>query len=137
LEERFGKEIPAMWYVRLGSSFLVLALSGLVLNVGRPAAAPAQEAVTVQGEILDMACYMAKGSRGASHKACAQMCVKRGVPIGVLTDAGELFLLLDDHNNPDPYEAAKKLAGERAEIAGKRFSKQGIASIVVDSAKGL
>lgn len=126
-----------MWRVRLGSSFLVLALSGLALNVGHPAAAPAQENVTVQGEVLDMACYMAKGSHGASHKACAQLCAKRGVPIGVLTDAGEVFLLLDDHNNPDPYEAAKKLAGERAEIAGKKFSKQGVASIVVDSAKGL
>jgi hypothetical protein len=115
----------------------LLVLLGLGLNLSRPTAAPAQEDVTVQGEIIDMACYMAKGSKGASHKACAQLCAKRGVPIGVLTDAGEVFLLLDDHNNPDPYEAAKKLAGDRAEIAGKKFNKQGVASIVVNSAKGL
>jgi hypothetical protein len=126
-----------MWCVRFERMFFALALCSLVLDAGRPAAAPAQEAVTVQGEIVDMACYMTKGSHGASHKACAQFCAKRGVPIGVLTDAGEVFLLLDDHNNPDPYDAAKKLAGERAEIAGKKFSKQGVASIVVDSAKGL
>ena len=115
----------------------VLVLVGFGLTLGRPTRAPAQEDITVQGEIVDMACYMAKGSRGASHKACAQLCAKRGVPIGVLTDAGEVFLLLDDHNNSDPYEAAKKLAGERAEIAGKKFNKQGVASIVVNSAKGL
>ena len=115
----------------------LLLLASLGLNLGRPVAVAAQEDVTVQGEIIDMACYMAKGSRGASHKACAQLCAKRGVPIGVLTDAGEVFLLLDDHNNPDPYEAAKKLAGDRAEIAGKKFNKQGVASIVVNSAKGL
>jgi len=83
-----------------------------------------------------MACYLSKGSRGASHKACAQLCAKRGVPIGVLTDGGELYLLLDDHNNPDPYDDAKKLAGERAEISGKRFNKQGVASIVVGAVKG-
>ena len=116
---------------------LAVVLVGLGLNLGRPTVAGAQDDVTVQGEIVDMACYMAKGSRGASHKACAQLCAKRGVPIGVLTDAGEVFLLLDDHNNPDPYEAAKKLAGERAEITGKKFAKQGVASIVVSSAKGL
>lgn len=101
------------------------------------ARAAAQDDVTVQGEIIDMACYMAKGSRGAAHKACAQMCAKKGVPIGVLTDGGEVYLLLDDHNNPDPYDSAKKLAGERAEVTGKKFSKQGVASIVVGGAKGL
>ncbi len=103
-----------------------------------PGGARAEEkTVTVQGEIVDMACYMAKGSRGASHKACAQLCAKRGVPIGVLTNSGELFLLLDDHNNPDPYDAAKKLAGEQAEVNGKEISKQGVASIVVGAVKGL
>lgn len=104
---------------------------------GWPAPTRAQEDVTVQGEIVDMACYMSKGSRGTAHKACAQLCAKKGVPIGVLTDAGEVFLLLDDHNNSDPYDAAKKLAGERAEVSGKKFSKQGVASIVVGAVKGL
>ena len=117
------------------SSLVVLtAIAGLLAWSPR---ASAQDDVTVQGEIIDMACYMAKGSKGAAHKTCAQMCAKKGVPIGVLTDAGDVYLLLDDHNNPDPYDAAKKLAGEHAEINGKKFSKQGVASIVVSGAKGL
>lgn len=111
------------------------ALAWVVAAVASPASVRAQEEVTVKGEVVDMACYMAKGSKGAAHKACAQLCAKRGVPIGVLTEEGELFLLLDDHNNPDPYEAAKKLAGDRAEIGGKKFIKQGVASIVVSNAK--
>lgn len=120
--------------VAIGS--VVFAL--LVGAYGWPVVGYAQDAdVTVQGEIVDLACYMAKGSRGSAHKSCAQMCAKKGVPIGVLTDGGELYLLLDDHNNPEPYETAKKLAGEHAEVSGKKFSKQGIASIVVGSAKGL
>ena len=114
----------------------LLAVALCILCMGMSAAAYAQEDVTVQGEILDMACYMAKGSKGAGHKACAQMCAKKGVPIGILTDAGEVYLLLDDHNNPDPYDDAKKLAGERAEITGKKYSKQGVASIVVGGVKG-
>ena len=114
--------------------FVVTAVAGVLPWSPR---ARAQDDVTVQGEIVDMACYMAKGSHGAAHKACAQMCAKRGVPIGVLTDAGEVYLLLDDHNNPDPYDSAKKLAGERAEVSGKKYSKQGVASIVVGGVKGL
>jgi hypothetical protein len=119
---------------RLTVSLLIVSVC--VLSLGLARAAHAQEEITVQGEILDMACYMAKGSKGAGHKACAQMCAKKGVPIGVLTDAGDVYLLLDDHNNPDPYDAAKKLAGERAEITGKKYNKQGVASIVVSGAKG-
>ncbi len=116
----------------------VVAIALLGLGLSLPSSTGAQEEnVTVQGEVVDMACYMAKGSRGTAHKACAQMCAKRGVPIGVLTDAGDLYLLLDDHNNPDPYEAAKKAAGERIEVAGKKISKQGVSSIVVGSVKSL
>jgi hypothetical protein len=116
-------------------SLVVLTAVAGVLMWSPPASA--QDEVTVQGEIIDMACYMAKGSKGAAHKACAQLCAKKGVPIGVLTDGGEVYLLLDDHNNPDPYDAAKKLAGEHAEISGRKFNKQGVASIVVSGAKGL
>ncbi len=126
-----------MWRVSAGALFVTFALSGVGFNAGFPAAARAQEDITVQGEIVDMACYMAKGSKGPAHKACAALCAKRGVPMGVLTDGGEVYLLLDDHNDPDPYEAAKKFAGERAEISGKKYNKQGVASIVVNSAKGL
>jgi hypothetical protein len=127
-----GVNMVKRWPAALGVS-----LSLTVLAIILPAPGQAQEDVSVQGEILDMACYMAKGSKGAAHKACAVMCAKKGVPIGVLTDAGEVYLLLDDHNNPDPYDAVKKLAGERAQIDGKKYDKQGVASIVVSNAKGL
>ena len=123
--------------MRQSVAVCLFVFTGVAAALAWSAPARAQDEVTVQGEIIDMACYMAKGSRGAAHKACAQMCAKKGVPIGVLTDAGEVYLLLDDHNNPDPYDGAKKLACERAEISGKKFSKQGVASIVVSGAKGL
>lgn len=112
-----------------------VGLWSLALVAARPAVA--QEQVTLQGEVVDMACYMAKGSRGAAHKSCAQMCAKKGVPLGLLTDGGELYLLVDDHDNAAAYDAVKKLAGERAEVSGRKFVKQGVASIVVGAAKGL
>jgi hypothetical protein len=113
--------------------FAVLLLP--LCAAARPATA--QEAITVQGEIIDMACYMAKGMKGPEHKSCALLCAKSGVPIGVLTDSGDIYLLLDDHDDSDPYDAAKKLAGSRAEITGHKFVKGGVASIVVSGAKGL
>jgi hypothetical protein len=111
------------------------AMTLVALLLGMPVAA--QEEISVQGEIVDLACYLAKGKKGPEHKACAQMCAKGGVPLGVLTESEELYLLIDDHSNPKPYEAAKKLAGTNAEISGKKWVRNGMASIVVDAATGL
>ena len=115
-----------------------IAAASLAVALAIPVApARAQEATTVQGEILDLTCYLSKGSKGDRHKTCAKMCAKKGLPIGVLTDDGKVFLLIEDHDDPDPYDAVKELADGRAEITGKRFSKDGIESIMVGSSKAL
>jgi len=130
---RFLKE---RFKVPVSARLAVVAVAILAVSLVRPNLARAQDDVTVSGEVVDMSCYLSKGSKGSQHKACAQLCAKKGVPIGILTDSGDLYLLIDDHNNPDPYDDAKKLAGERAEISGKKFNKQGVASIVVGAVKG-
>ena len=113
----------------------LFTLVGMVPAVMAPRV-PAQEAVTVKGEIVDLACYLSKGSKGKRHKTCAELCAKKGLPIGVLTDAGDVYLLIEDHDDPGPYDAAKGLAGEQAEVSGKKFTKGGVQSILVSGAKG-
>jgi hypothetical protein len=113
------------------SSFAVLT----ALILAAPSIGRAQEAVTMRGEIVDLACYMAKGSRGLGHKPCAVLCAKKGLPIGLLTDKGELFLLLGDDQNLDGYEAAKQLAGDQVELHGKKLNKEGMSALAVGSVK--
>jgi hypothetical protein len=116
----------------------VLAATGFAVAM-MVAAAPsrAQDQVPVQGEILDLTCYLSKGSKGERHKTCAKLCAKKGLPLGVLTDDGKVFLLIEDHDDSDPYNSVKDLAGGRAEITGKHYSKDGMESILVSGAKGL
>lgn len=99
--------------------------------------ARAQEDVQLEGEILDMTCYLHKGSVGRRHKACAEMCAEKGLPIGILTEGGEAFLLIEDHDNPEPYAEARKLAGKKAAITGKKFSRGGSTGVMVLGAKSL
>jgi len=98
--------------------------------------ASAQDQITVKGEIVDLACYLSKGSKGTRHKACAELCAKKGMPIGVLNESGDVYLLIEDHDDPGPYDAAKGLAGEQAEVTGKKFTKGGVQSILVSGVKG-
>jgi hypothetical protein len=122
------------------SAFIAASLSLIVFSAFSPVSsrpAAAQEEIKVSGEILDMSCYLSKGSKGARHKTCAKMCAEKGLPIGVITESGDVYLLLEDHDNPDPYDALKKLAGGNAEVGGKKFTRSGMQSILVQEAKGL
>jgi len=85
-----------------------------------------------KGEIVDMACYVAEGEKGASHKKCAALCVKRGMPIGILASDGKLTLLLADHDKEAPYEMLKDLAAETVTVRGTKIVKGGITAIVVE-----
>jgi hypothetical protein len=119
----------------LGGRLVLSALLGLVVAGPFARPASAQEEIQVKGEVVDLACYLPKGSKGPQHRSCAQLCAKKGMPIGVLTESGDLFLLIEDHDDPDPYQDAKKLAGKNAEIAGKRFERDGMSSILVTGVK--
>ena len=90
---------------------------------------------TWAGEVVDMGCYIEKGLKGSGHAACAKSCIKKGMPMGMLTKDGTLLLLTPNHNNEAPYEALKDLAGENAEVSGTLSEKDGIKMIVVFSSK--
>ena len=73
----------------------------------------------MSGEIVDLSCYLSKGSKGKRHKTCAEMCAKKGLPIGVITEAGDVYLLIEDHDNPDPYDARRGSPAARPRSAAR------------------
>ena len=112
---------------------LVLLSLTAVLLVAAVAMAGDEESWT--GEIVDLACYVAQGARGADHAGCAKACVKAGQPMGLLTDDGTLVLLAADHKDGEPFEALKEMAGEKAEVAGTLSEKDGMKVVTVSGAK--
>lgn len=96
---------------------------------GKASAAPS---ATVSGELVDMACYLDDGSKGAKHAKCAGMCVQNGAPLGLLTADGKLYLVVANHANEKPYGEAKALAGGGAKLTGRLVNKGGVAALIVD-----
>lgn len=113
-----------------GTGMLTLAIG---LAVG--AAAGELPPKTVEGEVLDLACYMAHEGAGAKHAKCAKQCLVGGSPMGLLTAHGEVLLLVDDHSNKKAYQDAKELAGDKARVTGRMAKRGGLAAIVVDKAE--
>ncbi|CUS98308.1 hypothetical protein JGI23_00457 [Candidatus Chrysopegis kryptomonas] len=89
--------------------------------------------VTLKGEVLDLACYVAGEKKGAEHKRCAVMCIKGGEPIGILTDDGKVYLVVEDHAKPEPYEKLKEFAAERVTITGAFYQRGGLPGVVIES----
>ncbi len=99
------------------------------------AAAEKEADVSIQGEIVDMGCYLGHGARGAEHQSCALKCVRGGMPMGLLTDDGTLYLLTMSHTDADPFNAAKELAAETVVVTGPKSERNGIQSIEVEAVK--
>jgi hypothetical protein len=55
--------------------------------------------VTVVGEIVDYSCYLQLGKHGTKHRDCGQKCLKNGMPIGLLTKDGKLYLLMEEEHD--------------------------------------
>jgi|SRR5690554_3199689 len=91
------------------------------------------EKITVKGEVLDMACYMAHESKGQKHASCAKACVKGGAPMGVLDSEGNVILIVEDHQNKDPYEKMKDLAAQNVSATGVYYNRGGTPGLVLES----
>jgi len=90
---------------------------------------------TLDGEILDMACYLADGAKGPAHKRCAQTCAEHGMPLGLLSDDGSVYLLYPKHGKEEAFEAVKKLAGSAAHLTGESADRSGMKGFEVHSAE--
>ena len=90
---------------------------------------------TVTGEILDMKCYKAAGKHGDAHKECAAKCIKGGSPMGILTDDGKVYLLIEGKENADAYNNAKKFADEKMILTDTVSEKDGEQALIVTEVK--
>jgi hypothetical protein len=97
----------------------------------------ARAADTVTGEVVDLSCYLhhPETSHGASHKKCAETCAKKGLPMGILTDDKQVFVLLEDHEKPDAYAKAIQGAATTVTVEGTKVTQGGMNGIVVESVK--
>lgn len=107
---------------RILASAAVAALFALPLQA--QAKADQGKAVTITGQVVDVACY-AKGQSGEAHKMCAQACAKAGIPLGILGSDGTLYLPVTgkpaDPANPQLVEHAEgkvKVTGTHRVVNG-------------------
>ncbi len=108
---------------------------GLACALALAAAGAAGAGDKVTGEVVDLSCYLhhPDTSTGSGHRKCAETCAKKGLPMGVLTSDKQVFLLLEDHDNPKAYATALGKAAQQATVDGIKVNLGGVQGIVVEA----
>ena len=116
---------------RLFASF---ALAILVSGAGLALAAGEHQGTVkkLSGEVVDTGCYLGHAARGEKHGAsCGSKCVANGMPMGLLTADGTLYLITMNHDNADPYNKLKGMVGKNVTLTGTVMTRSGMKGIDV------
>ena len=114
-----------------------LAVVGSALAAETPTAHHEETVSAVQGEVLDLACYVGHGGQGEGHAGCATSCLKGGQPMGLLGTDGTVYMLFADHGDASAFEKTKQFAGKKVEVKGEIATKGGLKGITVHEVKAL
>jgi len=89
---------------------------------------------TLTGELVDTGCYLGHAAKGEKHISCASKCLASGMPMGLLTADGTLYLITLNHENHDPYNKLKGMAGKNVKVTGTVMTRSGMKGIDVTDA---
>ena len=87
--------------------------------------------ITVKGEVLDMTCYIAQNLSGPQHAQCARECIRRGLPAGIKTEVGKVYLLTGKPGDSINAELAD-YAAQIVTVRGKETARDGFAQLQVE-----
>jgi hypothetical protein len=104
--------------------FLASTMIGVTPAVLSAAEEETGQTVTVKGEVIDMACYAESGASGKDHADCAKTCISAGLPVGLKSEDGKIYLLIGDHK-PMNNELAN-YAAQTITVKGKAVSRDGV-----------
>lgn len=101
----------------------------------------AGERIQVTGEAIDTWCYFsgvmggADAVQGSAHHTCALWCAAGGIPVGLLTEDGDVYMVLkiagDDASNGG--DSLLTVASHKLTADGMHFVRDGVNYLVVEN----
>jgi type 1 fimbria pilin len=112
---------------------IAATVAGILMTAGT---ALAGDSVKIKGEIIDTSCYAISGAKGEGHRQCAQGCIKKGSPAGLLeTGTDKVYVLIPKKPMTSLPKGVMAKVGHDAEITGKVFTTGGSQFLTVESIK--
>ncbi|PYP49200.1 MAG: hypothetical protein DMD45_15345 [Gemmatimonadetes bacterium] len=115
---------------RILATTAVLGLCALPLAAQGHQAAAGNE-MTITGAVVDLNCHTTNGASGAAHKACAQACAKAGVPLGILSSDGTIYLPVSAKPGDPQNSKLEQYAESKVKVTGTHRMVSGLHTIEI------
>ncbi len=120
-------------------SLFMLILGAALLGAPAPAPTWAGETagmrVNITGEVIDSWCYITEimYAKGTAHHQCAIWCAAGGIPVGILADDGQVYMVLKmgDDTTSVANPAVMRIQTHRVTVAGDLYRRDGINYLLV------
>jgi hypothetical protein len=95
---------------------------------------------TVEGEVIDISCFVQLGKRGDKHIPCGTKCLQHGQPVGIVDDQGNVYTLFVEQHDPrrdgkaDLNAAFIPLLAKRVKITGMLNEEKNVKGLYIDEA---
>lgn len=113
---------------------LAVATAGLIA-AALPASAEEPKRVTVTGEVIDSWCYLSEimWALGSAHHRCAVWCARGGVPVSILGEDEEVYVLLLVEDDPEVIgnEAVFRSQTNEVVVDGDLYERDGVKYLAV------
>ena len=104
------------------------------------ASAATGEDVEIKGEVIDTWCALSgvmggiDAVSGSAHHTCALWCAAGGIPIGVLTEDGTIYMVLklEDSEVLEQTDAIMKIQSDVITAKGKHYLRDGVNYLIVE-----
>jgi hypothetical protein len=106
-----------------------------IRTLGALLAMVALATVKFKGEIVDLWRFLEGGDRGADHKDCAITCAKAGNPIGLLTEKGEIYVMMGIKDHQPGRDVLIEKMAATVTIEGTLVKQGGVQVIYVSAVK--
>jgi hypothetical protein len=109
-----------------------------LLSMAYPGAASAAgpERVKVTGEVIDSWCYITEimYAEGSAHHQCALWCAAGGIPVGILGDDQQVYIVLKmgDDATSVANPAVLEIQSNRVTVDGDLYERDGLKYLLVD-----
>ncbi len=116
------------------SAWATAAAAAALWVTAAQAAAP--QRVEVTGEVIDSWCYITEimYPEGTAHHQCALWCAAGGIPVGILGDDGEVYLVLKmgDDTTSVANPTVLDIQSHRVRVDGDLYLRDGMKYLLVD-----
>ncbi|MEX2616695.1 MAG: hypothetical protein WD767_11415 [Alphaproteobacteria bacterium] len=120
--------------MKKGVLFAIAAL--LAAAMAAPANAATGKRVSITGEVIDSWCYITEimFAEGTAHHQCALWCAAGGIPVGVLGEDGQVYMVLKLEGNATSVAnpAILKIQTHKVTVDGDVYERDGIRYLVVN-----